>query len=154
LLRISSAMPSAKYASALSPRFSNENTASRVAGAAGSTALAGAPADSGRSWRRASTAASAVEIVATAIHARRGTRRAGVTGSVPEALGVDREGHFTVEELEGDRPIVPEIARDVHGGHAAATQHALELVATAKGEGGTDPVTEAARKETREFARG
>jgi hypothetical protein len=54
----------------------------------------------------------------------------------PEALGVDREGHFTVEELEGDRPIVPEIARDVHGGHAAATQHALELVATAKGEGG------------------
>ena len=51
-----------------------------------------------------------------------------------EALGVDRERDVAAEQLEGDRTVVPEVEREVHRGHAAAAQLALELVASAEGE--------------------
>jgi hypothetical protein len=43
-----------------------------------------------------------------------------------KALGAERMGQLLVQDLEGDRPIVPEIARQVDGGHAAPAEFALE----------------------------
>jgi hypothetical protein len=51
-----------------------------------------------------------------------------------EALGVDRERHVAAEQLEGDRAVVPQVEGEVHGGHAAAAQLTIELVASAEGE--------------------
>ena len=40
------------------------------------------------------------------------------------------------EELEGDRAVVPEVVGEVHRGHAAAPELALEPVAAANKGGG------------------
>jgi hypothetical protein len=50
-----------------------------------------------------------------------------------KALGAEREGQILVQDLEGDRPIVPEIAGQVDRGHAAPAQLALEQVAVVEG---------------------
>jgi hypothetical protein len=52
----------------------------------------------------------------------------------PEPLGVDRERHVAAEQLEGDGAVVPQVEREVHRGHAAAAQLAVELVTSSKGE--------------------
>ena len=41
-----------------------------------------------------------------------------------------------MEHLERDEPLVPDVAREVHGGHAAAPELALDDVAI--GEGGSE----------------
>ena len=46
-----------------------------------------------------------------------------------EPLGAERGGDLGAEHLDGDGAAVPEIAREVHGGHAAVSQLALEGVA-------------------------
>jgi hypothetical protein len=46
-----------------------------------------------------------------------------------EALGAERVGQLPVQDLEGDGPIVPEIACQVDRSHAAPPQLALEPVA-------------------------
>jgi hypothetical protein len=42
-------------------------------------------------------------------------------------------GQLLVQDLEGDWPIVPEIARQVNRSHAAPAEFALEQVAVAEG---------------------
>ena len=49
-----------------------------------------------------------------------------------EALGAERVGQLLVQDLEGDRPIVSEIARQVDRGHAAPAELTLEQVAVTK----------------------
>ena len=49
-----------------------------------------------------------------------------------KALGAERMGQLLVQDLEGDRPIVPEIARQVDRSHAAPAELALEQVAVTK----------------------
>ena len=46
-----------------------------------------------------------------------------------EALGAERRGELGVQHLERDGAVVPEVAGEVDGGHAAATELALEAVA-------------------------
>ena len=46
-----------------------------------------------------------------------------------EALGPERARELRVEDLEGDGPVVPEVAGEVHRGHAAAPELALDDVA-------------------------
>jgi hypothetical protein len=50
-----------------------------------------------------------------------------------EALGPESRSELGVEDFEGDRPLMPEIAREVDRGHAAAPQLALEHVAVTQG---------------------
>ena len=50
-----------------------------------------------------------------------------------KALGAERMGQLLVQDLAGDGPIVPEIARKVDRGHAAPAELALEQVAVAEG---------------------
>ncbi len=50
-----------------------------------------------------------------------------------KALGAERMGQLLVQDLKGDWPIVPEIARQVDRSHAAPAELALEQVAVAKG---------------------
>ncbi len=49
-----------------------------------------------------------------------------------EALGAQRVGQLRAQHLEGDQPIVPEIARQVDRGHAPPAELALEQVAVTK----------------------
>ncbi len=49
-----------------------------------------------------------------------------------KALGAERLGQLLVQDLEGDWPIVPEIACQVDRGHAAPTELPLEQVAVTK----------------------
>ena len=53
-------------------------------------------------------------------------------------LGTQGGSQFGVEHLERDRSVVPEIAREVDRGHAAAAELALEHVAV--GQGGLEPL--------------
>ena len=46
-----------------------------------------------------------------------------------EALGAEAHGELGVEHLERDRAVVPEVAGEPDGGHAAAAELALERVA-------------------------
>ena len=46
-----------------------------------------------------------------------------------EALRAERRAELGVEHLERDGPLVPDVAREVHRGHAAAPELALEQVA-------------------------
>ena len=48
-----------------------------------------------------------------------------------EPLGAERGGELGVQHLERDRPVVPEVLREVDRGHAAAAELALERVAVA-----------------------
>jgi hypothetical protein len=50
-----------------------------------------------------------------------------------EPLGADHGGELGPEQLEGDPPLVPEIVSQVHRGHAARTQLALEVIAVRQG---------------------
>src|SRR2546429_1225886 len=50
-----------------------------------------------------------------------------------EALGAERCGDLGAEDLDGDGAAVPEIAREVHGGHPAASQLTLDGVAVGQG---------------------
>ena len=50
-----------------------------------------------------------------------------------EALRAEHRAEFGVEHLERDGPLVPDVASEVHGRHAAAPELALELVAVAEG---------------------
>ena len=52
-----------------------------------------------------------------------------------EALGAERGGQLGPEHLHGDVALVPEIAREVHGGHAALPELALDGVAVGQGSG-------------------
>jgi hypothetical protein len=49
-----------------------------------------------------------------------------------EALWPQHMGQLGVEDLEGDRPVVAEIVREVNGGHAALPELALDDVPAAK----------------------
>jgi hypothetical protein len=45
-----------------------------------------------------------------------------------KALTRERLGDFVAKDLDGDVPIMTEIAREVHGRHAATTELALDIV--------------------------
>ena len=45
-----------------------------------------------------------------------------------EALGAEAGGELGMEHLERDRPVVPEVLREVDRGHAPAPELALERV--------------------------
>ena len=55
------------------------------------------------------------------------------TGGEPDlpkkALGAEGGGQLGVQHLQGDGAVVPQVAREVHGGHAATAELALERVA-------------------------
>ena len=46
-----------------------------------------------------------------------------------EPVGTDRRGQRRVQHLERDRAVVPEVPREVHHGHPAAAELALDPVA-------------------------
>jgi hypothetical protein len=46
-----------------------------------------------------------------------------------ETIPADAGGECGVEDLEGDRPVVAEVLGEVDGGHAAAAELALDVVA-------------------------
>ena len=52
-----------------------------------------------------------------------------------EPLGTEGGGELGLEHLEGDRPVVLEVAGEIDRGHAAAPELALEHVAVAQGVG-------------------
>ena len=58
-----------------------------------------------------------------------------------EALAAERRAQVGVQHLDGDVAIVLEIVREVHGGHAALAELAVEAVAV--GEGGGEAVERA-----------
>ena len=49
-----------------------------------------------------------------------------------EPLGAQHRAQFGVEDLEGDRALVAHVAGEVHGGHAATADLALDVVAAGK----------------------
>ena len=49
-----------------------------------------------------------------------------------EALGAERVCEFRVEDLDGDGAVVPEVLREVDGGHAAVPKLPLDAVAVAE----------------------
>ncbi len=49
-----------------------------------------------------------------------------------EAIRAEHRSEFGVEHLEGDGPLVPEVASEVHGRHAAAPEFLLEHVPVAQ----------------------
>ena len=55
-----------------------------------------------------------------------------------EALGADGGSELGAQDLERDGPIVPEVAGEIDGGHAAASELALDAVAI--GQGGRQEV--------------
>jgi hypothetical protein len=64
-------------------------------------------------------------------------RRAATLISRTKLLGAERMGQLLVQDLEGDWPIVLEIAREVDRSHAAPAELALERVAV--GQSGREP---------------
>ena len=48
-----------------------------------------------------------------------------------ESLGPERGRDVRIEHLEGDEPVVLEVARQVDGGHSATPEHALQRVPVA-----------------------
>jgi hypothetical protein len=52
-----------------------------------------------------------------------------------EALGTERPGMSGMAHLESDGPLVPEVMGEVHGGHAATPELALECAAVTQGVG-------------------
>ena len=50
-----------------------------------------------------------------------------------EPLGAQRVRQLGMEDLQGDRTVVPEIAGEIDRGHAATAELALEHVAVAEG---------------------
>ena len=59
---------------------------------------------------------------------------AGGDSNLPEkALGAECGDQLVAQDLDGDGPVVLEVAGEVDRGHAAAAQLALEAVAVAEG---------------------
>ena len=56
-------------------------------------------------------------------------QRRGDADLLEEPLGADGGGELLAQHLDRDVAIVPHVAREVHGGHAAAPELALDLVA-------------------------
>ena len=50
-----------------------------------------------------------------------------------KALRPERSSQVLMQDFERDRPAVPCVPREVHGGHPAAAQFALQRVAGAEG---------------------
>jgi hypothetical protein len=50
-----------------------------------------------------------------------------------EALWAEHRSEFGMEHFECDEPVVPDVAREVHGGHAATPEFALEVIAVSQG---------------------
>ena len=46
-----------------------------------------------------------------------------------EAIGTEACGELGVKHLDGDLAVVPGVVREVHGGHATATDLAIHLIA-------------------------
>ncbi|MGH8570392.1 MAG: hypothetical protein ACREXU_20910 [Gammaproteobacteria bacterium] len=46
-----------------------------------------------------------------------------------ESVGAERRGKLGMEHLERHRPVVPQVASEIDGGHAPAPELALECVA-------------------------
>jgi hypothetical protein len=55
-----------------------------------------------------------------------------------ESLRAERGGELGAQDLERHGPIVPEVAGEIHGGHAAAAELALDAIAI--GQGGREEV--------------
>ena len=47
-----------------------------------------------------------------------------------EPLGPDHGGEFGAKDLERDLPVVLQVVREVHGGHAAGAEFPLDTVST------------------------
>ena len=60
-------------------------------------------------------------------------RRAAILISWRNRSGPSDGGELGAQDLEGDRPIVPEVAGEIDGGHAAASELALEAIAVGQG---------------------
>src|SRR5262245_4798773 len=54
-----------------------------------------------------------------------------------EALGTHDRGELRVQDLECDLAVVPNVFRQIHGGHAAAPELALYAIAIGQDGGGT-----------------
>ena len=52
-----------------------------------------------------------------------------------EPLGAERDGELGAEHLESDEPLVPEVPCEVHRGHAALPELALNGIAVCQGRG-------------------
>ena len=61
-----------------------------------------------------------------------------------EALAAQADGELRLEDLDGDPALVPDVAREVDGGHSALADLALELVAI--GEHHRQPVRKLAHR--------
>ena len=55
-----------------------------------------------------------------------------------ESLRAERGGELGAQDLERDGPIVPEVVGEIDGGHAAASELALDAIAI--GQGGREEV--------------
>jgi hypothetical protein len=55
-----------------------------------------------------------------------------------EAFGTERDGQFRMQDLQGDRTVVPDIMGQKYSGHAATPELALNAVAI--GEATLEPV--------------
>ena len=67
-----------------------------------------------------------------------GMAQAGGDPDFPkEALGADRHGEVGAQQLDRDHPLVPEVAGQEHGGHAAPSELAHEGIAARQGRAET-----------------
>ncbi len=55
-----------------------------------------------------------------------------------EPFGAEAVGQFRVEDLDGDRAVVPAVVREIDGGHAARTELPLDAVTVGQGRGEAD----------------
>jgi hypothetical protein len=60
-------------------------------------------------------------------------QRGGEADLAEEAVHADRAGELGAKDLDGDQPLVPQIAREPDGGHPAPAQLALDGVASGQG---------------------
>ena len=63
-------------------------------------------------------------------------KRRGELDLGEEALGAQDRGKFRVKDLDGDWPVMPQVFRQVDGGHASAAELVLDRVGG--GEGGSE----------------
>ena len=52
-----------------------------------------------------------------------------------EPVSAELRGELGAQHLEGDRPLVPDVAREIDGGHAAAAELALDRITAGEGVG-------------------
>ncbi len=70
-----------------------------------------------------------------------------------EALDAEDGGEFALQDLEGDLAIVLLIVGEIHGGHAAGAEGALEAVVAGKGGGEAGGGVKGRRRAWRELGR-